>query len=135
MPIPREREELFEQENAMGQSVCEGAVLRCNQGQSPATLHVTFQDVVMLHGKKVATVHDSQPSANIPPFGICQFLTAAALGAPTPCSPAPAGPWTGAPSCQQINGLQVLTTEHICSCGIGGMITVEEPANKCESES
>ena len=78
-----------------------------------------------------ATVLDFKPIANIPPVGTCNVLTAAALGVPTPCAMAPAGPWQpGSPGRVTIDNLPVLLSTDKLMCTIPGVITVVDPGQQ-----
>jgi hypothetical protein len=98
----------------------------CNQGSAPTPLTVTSQQVFAISGMLVATVMDSAPMANVMPFGICQQLTKMASGVPTPCVPAPVGPWTPGAHIAQAT-LPVLTKDSKLTCGVGGQISISNP--------
>lgn len=116
-----------------GPAVCMGAQLMCTSGVAPSVLTVTSNPIVSVNGMFVATIMDMAPVANIPPFGTCNVLTAAALGVPTPCVPAPVGPWTPGSTIQSINGLKVLTQSDSLVCGIGGKISIVNPGQTIET--
>jgi hypothetical protein len=88
---------------------------------------VTTQNIVSIGGIPVATVMDIAPGANLKPFGICQQLTKMAGGTPTPCVPAPMGPWKPGSEVDVINGIHVLTTDSKLDCAIGGQISINQP--------
>ncbi|MGL4465345.1 MAG: PAAR-like protein, partial [Planctomycetia bacterium] len=69
------------------------ALCSCDMGASPTPLVVTSQFAVTISGLPAATIADCLPITNIVPFITCKVLTAAALGVPTPCVPAPVGSW------------------------------------------
>ncbi|HSI14179.1 MAG TPA: PAAR-like protein [Chthoniobacter sp.] len=72
--------------------------------------------------------------ANIPSFGVCAILTAAALGVPTPCTPAPTGAWTpGSVSPVQMSGIPALLATDTLVCGVGGVIKVSSPGQATAS--
>jgi hypothetical protein len=75
----------------MPQAVVMGATLQCSCGSAPAKLMVDSQAQYTIEGKPTATIMDCKPGTNIPPFGTCTVLTAAASGVPTPCAMVPAG--------------------------------------------
>lgn len=112
-----------------GKLVCEGAECSCNQGQMPTALIVTTQQLLSIGGLRVATVMDYVPMTNVVPFGICQQLTKVAGGTPTPCAPMPAGPWAPGSSVQSILGMKALTAYSTMVCGVGGQISIGNPAN------
>ena len=118
----------------MGQVVTEGAVMMCDMGDAPMALTVTSQVVESIDGLLVATVMDCVPMDNIPPFGTCTVLTSVALGVPTPCVPAPTGPWSPGSLVSSIDGLKVLTAPGLCQCGVGGSITISEPGEVLEQD-
>jgi hypothetical protein len=109
-----------------------GALCKCDQGAAPTPLTVTSQQIVEVTGMLVATVMDNAPMANITPFGICQQLTKMASGVPTPCVPAPAGPWSPGSELESINGVAVLTADSKLQCTVGGKITIANP--NCQVE-
>ena len=115
-----------------GPVVVQEALMMCAAGTAPMPLTVLTNETVRIDGLAIATIMDCVPMANIPPFGTCNILTAAALGVPTPCVPAPVGPWTPGSEVQFINGLPVLTMPAMCQCGIGGVITITEPGQVVE---
>lgn len=112
--------------------VVEGAIIKCAVGTAPMALVVTSQELLMVGGKLVATIADCVPVDNIPPFATCDTLTAAAEGVPTPCVPAPAGPWAPGSVQQTINGLPVLTMTCKLECSIGGIIEINDPGQAIE---
>jgi hypothetical protein len=115
-----------------GPVVVEGALMMCDAGTAPMPLAVTSQELVMVGGLLAATIADCVPDDNVPPFVTCNILTAAALGVPTPCVPAPVGPWSPGSVAQTVNGLPLLITPAVLQCGIGGTITITEPGQAVE---
>lgn len=115
-----------------GPVVVQEAVCMCLMGTAPTPLTVTSNETVRIDGLAVATVADCIPMVNIMPFGTCNILTAAALGVPTPCVPAPTGLWEPGSINQTINALPVLTFPAMVPCGIGGVIQVLEPGQPVE---
>ena len=110
-----------------GPVVVQEAMMMCAAGTAPMALQVLTNETVRINGFAIATIMDCVPMANIPPFGTCNILTAAAAGVPCPCIPAPVGPWTPGSVVETINGLPVLTMPATLQCGIGGAITIIEP--------
>lgn len=113
------------------------ANLMCSFGVAPSTLNVLPVKRVLIEGKPAATITDTIPIVNIPPFGMCMSLanptvaaaTAAALGVltPMPCVPVPSGPWIpGAPR-TLIGGIPALTLGSTCVCSWGGVISIAMP--------
>lgn len=115
-----------------GPVVVEGAVMMCDMGTAPMSLCVTSQELFTLEGLLAATIADCVPGENIPPFATCNVLTAAASGVPTPCVPAPTGPWTPGSEEQTVNGLPLLIVPATLQCGVGGTITISEPGQELE---
>ncbi|MCP4570767.1 MAG: DUF4280 domain-containing protein [bacterium] len=113
----------------MPQVVCQGAMCSCTVGSAPAMLTVTSQQVARVGGMAIATVMDFATGANLPPFGTCQILTAAASGTPTPCAMVPAGPWQPGSMVKKITGMTALTDASKLTCGVGGVISITNPAN------
>jgi hypothetical protein len=109
--------------------VCQGAMAMCPLGTAPSTLTVTSQQSYTIGGMLVATIQDCNPMVNLPPFGTCNTLTAAAQGVPTMCALAPVGMWTPGSTLQKINNIPVLTQACTLACGIGGVITITNPNN------
>lgn len=110
-----------------GNIVCQGAQCACNQGAMPTPLTVTSQQIVSVKNMLVATILDCAPLANIKPFGICQQLTKLASGVPTPCVPAPTGPWAPGAGVERIDNIPVLTAGSKLICGVGGQISISNP--------
>jgi Domain of unknown function (DUF4280) len=115
----------------MAKAVVTGGTLQCNCGNAPAKLTVDTQTQFTVDGQPVGTVLDTKPGANIPSFGTCSILTAAANGLPTPCTPTPARPWTpGSTMPVQISDrLALLSTDRL-ACGVGGVITIQDPGQQ-----
>jgi hypothetical protein len=112
----------------MPQAVVLGATLKCSCGSVPAKLLVTSQMLCTIGDLPVATVNDCQPMANVPPFGICQVLTAAAGGTPTPCTMVPAGPWLPGSATRITLGDQLaLLSTDLLKCGVPGVISIVDP--------
>jgi hypothetical protein len=116
----------------MPKVVCQGALCKCPLGDAPVPLTVTSQQVVRISGMPVATIQDSAPGTNIPPFGTCKTLTASASGVPTPCAFAPVGMWAPGSMVKKINNIPVLTDSSVLTCGIGGVVTISNPNNVIE---
>lgn len=114
----------------------QGALLMCSFGMAPSSLSPLPTSRVMIEGKPAATITDSAPIVNIPPFGMCTSLanptvaaaTSAALGVltPMPCVPVTT-PWVpGAPR-TMIGGKPALTSGSTCNCAWGGVIQITFP--------
>jgi hypothetical protein len=117
-------------------AVVMGATLQCSCGTAPAKLVVTSQLQVKVDNQLAATVLDHAPTVNIPTFGTCSVLTAAASGTPTPCVPAPAGPCKpGSTSNVKIgNHLALLPTDKL-PCNVAGLITITDPGQKSTQDT
>ncbi|GAA2241606.1 DUF4280 domain-containing protein [Rarobacter faecitabidus] len=113
------------------------AMLVCPFGLAPSNLVPLPTPRVMVEGKPAATISDSLPGANIPPFGMCNSLanpavaaaTAAALGVltPMPCVPTPVGTWVGGAATTMVGGKPALTLGATCQCAFGGTIQITNP--------
>lgn len=117
-------------------AVVMGATLQCSCGTAPAKLIVTSQLQAKIDHQPAATIMDCAPATNIPPFGTCSILTAAASGTPTPCVPAPAGPWKpGSKSNVKVgNQLALMATDKL-ACTVAGLITVADPGQKSTQDT
>jgi len=112
------------------------AMLVCPFGAAPATLSVLPTSRVLVEGRPAATMTDSAPVVNVPPFGMCSSLanptvaaaTAAALGVltPMPCVPATT-PWVGGSTSVLVGGRPALVQGATCQCAFGGTIQVVVP--------
>jgi len=118
--------------------VVNGASLSCSFGMAPGTLTVLPAGTpITISGRGVARVVDSQPMANIAPFGMCQSLanpqvasaTAAAQGVltPQPCIPVITGPWAPGSAKVTLGGVAALTPSSTCQCAWAGLITITMP--------
>jgi Domain of unknown function (DUF4280) len=115
----------------MSQAVVMGATLQCSCGSAPAKLAVDSQTKYTIDNQLVATINDCKPGANIPPFGTCAVLTAAASGVPTPCAMIPAGPWlTGSTSQIKLGEQLALLATDKLNCGVPGVISVVDPGQQ-----
>lgn len=120
----------------MPSSVNMGAQLTCSFGVAPSNL-VAIRPNVLIEGKPAATISDTAPMVNVPPFAMCQSLanpavaaaTAAALGTltPMPCTPLLAGPWKPGAAGTLIGGQPALAAGSTAQCVYGGVITITSP--------
>lgn len=115
----------------MAQLVSMGAQLTCAAGAAPSVL-VVAPPTVTGEMKPIANIMDNIPVTNIPPFGTCNILTAAAAGVPTPCVPAPAGPWAPGSPTVTVRGMPALNSTSKCACSIGGVISIAMPGTTKE---
>jgi hypothetical protein len=125
--------------------VAHGAMIRCSQGNAPATLVVMRR--VAQSGPPTATVVDRTPSS-IATFALCQSMqnpqviaATAAAGAPTPvpCNPMIAGDWEpGARNVTVANPpkgrLRALTADSTCRCAMGGVNDIMEPMTRIKAD-
>jgi hypothetical protein len=117
--------------------VCEGAKLKCPYGDKEGSLKVLQNNVVMANGKKIGTIMDSKPMANISSFGKCKNrrnpIVAAATAAnrgrlrPMPCIPNTGMPWSNEHKEIKVGNIPVITEKSICKCMWGGTIKVTDP--------
>jgi hypothetical protein len=118
----------------MPEQVVSTAAIQCTFGVAPAVLNVLPASRVMVGGLPAATIADSIPVTNIPPFGMCNApsnpaviaATSAALGVftPAPCVPAIAGPWAPGAATVQIGGKPALNSTSKCTCAWGGVVQI-----------
>jgi hypothetical protein len=118
---------MIKEKAIMPTAVVMGAKMMCTCGTAPSTLIVTSQIQVKIGQQLAATVMDMNPMVNIPPFGTCNVLTAAALGVPTPCVPAPTGPWMPGSLQAKIGNNAGLISTDTLMCAIPGLISIVDP--------
>lgn len=121
----------------MGMLVCLGATMQCTFGMAPSTLMVNPLNRPMASGAPAASIQDSVPIVNIPPFGMCMTpsnptvaaATAAALGVltPMPCIPVTTGAWVPGSPTVQVGGVPALNMDSKCVCAWGGVISITSP--------
>ena len=114
----------------MAQLVAMGAQMQCTSGTAPSVL-VVAPPLVTSEVKPTANIADCIPITNIPPFGTCNVLTAAAAGVPTPCVPATT-PWAPGSPTVMVRGMPALNSTSKCTCGIGGSISILNPGTTKE---
>ncbi|MFN8377738.1 MAG: DUF4280 domain-containing protein [Anaerolineae bacterium] len=116
--------------------VVNGAMIMCPMGASPVSLIVIPKGQPVLAGSQpVATIQDMIPMTNILPFGICNSpanpaaVSAKAVGATAPCTPAVAAPWTPGVPQLLIGGVPAVNATCTCICTLSGgvPITVTNP--------
>ncbi|SEE65897.1 protein of unknown function [Ruania alba] len=111
------------------------ATMTCTFGAAPSTMNATSAPTVLIEGNPAATIRDTIPIMNIPPFGMCTSLanpavaaaTTAALGVltPAPCVPVMATPaWQNGATRTLIGGTPGLTQGAMCTCAYGGVIQI-----------
>ena len=118
----------------MGMCVCMGANLQCSFGAAPSTLIVNSQSTVLVASKPAATIMDSKPMGNIPPFGMCSCPSNPAtvkpppvMFAPAPCVPVIPGVWTPGSPTVLLGGYPALNNSSKLMCAWGGVISVVNP--------
>ncbi len=112
------------------------ATMMCSFGMAPSALNVLPTTGVLVEGKPVATLSDSAPIVNIPPFGMCSSLanptvaaaTSAALGVltPMPCVPATT-PWANTTTTATAGSKPMVALGSTCQCAYGGVIQILNP--------
>ncbi|MGZ8218812.1 DUF4280 domain-containing protein [Methylomagnum sp.] len=117
----------------MAMQVCMGAMMQCSFGAAPGALMVLPVNRVMT-GSPAATIMDSAPLVNIPPFGMCSSpanptvaaATAAAMGAltPMPCIPNTPAPWVPGAATVLIGAMPALDDASKLMCLWGGVISL-----------
>ncbi len=119
----------------MAIQVVQTAQMMCTCGAAPSALTVTSQMQYKVGNMLAATIMDFAPMANVPPFGVCSILTAAALGVPTPCVPALPAPWTPGSATVKLGNFPALLNTDTLTCAIGGVITVVNPGQTTTMKS
>ena len=108
-----------------------GALLQCSFGTAPVPLSVIPKGRVMSSGMPIATISDSAPMANIPPFAMCTApsnpAVIAAWGAPSPCVPKVPSPWAPGSPTRIVGGVPALSLSSKCACAFGGVIMINAP--------
>ena len=110
--------------------VTAGAMVRCAMGKVPMPLVVIPEGTPVTSGAPAATIMDFAPFVNIESFVVCSSPANPACANPSgqgPCVPAIVAPW--APGCPTvlIDGVPALTSDSVCECAFGGVITILEP--------
>jgi hypothetical protein len=85
-------------------SLCDGATLKCSQGDATSVLGVLPIKNVFINDKPLAVISDTKPMVNIKPFGMCKSMANPTVAAATaanrgqlkkmPCIPNTASPWS-----------------------------------------
>ncbi|MFO0903641.1 MAG: DUF4280 domain-containing protein [Pirellulales bacterium] len=115
----------------MAKLVAMGAMMMCSSGTAPSSLIVAPPTVTS--DMPTANILDNIPITNIPPFGTCNVLTAAASGVPTPCVPAIVAPWAPGSPTVMVRKSPALNNTSQCVCCIGGTITFTNPGTTNEN--
>jgi hypothetical protein len=110
--------------------------MMCPFGTAPSTLIVNSQTNVIA-GAPVATIMDSKPGANIPPFGMCNNPANPAtvrpppvFFTPAPCVPNTPAPWVPGVATVLIGGFPALNNTCTLNCAWGGVITITNPGQQ-----
>lgn len=118
--------------------VVEGALMACSFGTAPMPLRVTSNQTLALGGRRAATILDSAPAANIPPFACCLspanplfaggVVSAALGGAPAapPCTPMATGTWMQPSRIVTIDGVPALLQDAQWVCGYAGIVRLTD---------
>jgi len=119
-----------------GIHVCNGAQIMCSFCPAPGVLIVPPLNKMLTSNQPAATVMDNKPIVNIAPFPMCMSPkqpSMAATGAPGPCIPAFASPWSpGAPTVQ-LGNFAVLNNMSTLNCSaMNGVITILVPGQMTE---
>jgi hypothetical protein len=111
--------------------------MQCSFGAAPSSLIVLPTNQVLAGGPPAATIMDSKPIINIPPFGMCSSLsnptvaaaTSAALGVltPMPCVPVTTAPWVPGSPTVLIGNQPSLSNQSKLMCSWGGVIQIVSP--------
>jgi hypothetical protein len=111
----------------------------CSFGAAPVTLSVVPTSQVLVEGNPLATIADSAPVVNVPPFGMCSSMsnpavvsaTSAASGTLTPqaCTPLPV-PWLPGVPTVLAGGKPVVNASCTTTCAYAGVITIVEPGSE-----
>ena len=110
--------------------VVHSAKISCTMGDKSSNLRVVSQSKFTINGKKVATMMDFMPGANLfPPvatFGTCKPYKMLPPPAQL-CTPIPTGPWQKAFTKKKVNGIPILRGDACLMCARGaGMITIKK---------
>jgi len=97
--------------------VVHGAIIRCSGSITPAKLKVSMNRTYTIAGKKVGTLLDCVPIANIPSFKICAKFAGTPKAA---CIPAPVGPWKSIYRPKSVKNLKPLLEGSYIMCPVGG---------------
>ena len=103
-----------------------GAMMMCTFGAAPGTESVLPVNKVVVK-TPVGNIMDNKPFVNVTPFAMCispsNPAVAAALGAPMPCTPMTAAPWTPGNAKAMVGNMPALDMASMCTCSYGGVIT------------
>lgn len=116
----------------MPYALTDGATLSCTMGTSTASYSLSSSTSMVTAtdtNAQIGTLTDAIPYTNIPTFGTCSVLTAAASGVSTPCNPITVT-WLSTATSGSLNSLPIATTDSMCICCVGGVITCSQPGQQ-----
>ena len=132
-----------EENNNLGDAVCQGSMLQCSCGTSPIEFRVTDPMRPTVQGLPMGNIMDFT-QANIGPFGMCQSMgnpqvaatttTAHGVFTPMPCMPNILNPWTPGGQ-EKIGNCPALLSNSKCMCTYGGVISIAQPIISNSKES
>ena len=94
----------------------EGMHVKCSMGETMCTLN-TIGHGVTYQGKSVLNANDHIPVVNITTFGVCTCTG-------VPCVPVTPLAWKFCNEEHMIDGAAALTTDSLCNCVLGGVISI-----------
>lgn len=115
--------------------VVNGAILKCNKGNTTSTLKITSEKKITINANTIAVITETVPIKNIESFGMCsstanpevQNIIAQTKGATKEyaCTPKSIGKWTnGVPFF--MGEEKVVSDKSTCNCTWGGEISIEK---------
>lgn len=117
-------------------SLCDGATLKCSQGDATSVLGVLPTKNIFVNDKPLAVISDTKPMVNIKPFGMCKSMANPTVAAATaankgklqkmPCVPNTVGPWTEGIS-HFLSDEMTPCDKSKCMCAYAGEISVQDP--------
>jgi hypothetical protein len=96
-----------------------GAKLQCPMGSTASRLVASNALTIKVENKLLATINDSKPIKNIPPFGVCTITGG-------PCMPLLSTPWLGSIGMMFGVTTPVLPADSKLPCAAGGIITITD---------
>lgn len=116
-------------------TLCDGATLKCNQGDATSTYTVLPTRVFYVNDKPIAVVSDIKPMVNIKPFGQCKSMANPTVAAATaanrgqlkkmPCIPNTIGMWSEGCS-HFLSDEKTACDKSKCNCAYAGQISVSD---------
>ena len=97
--------------------VVQGAKVKCSLGTTMCCLNVLQGHGVTYQGKQVLNANDHLPIMNFTTFGVCINK---------PCVPATPRAWRFCNEDYLIDGAPALTTDSMCVCTLGGIISISK---------